>query len=276
MNLRASFGQTLARPSFKEKSAAQIYDPISKRFFNGNMDLHQTEINNYDLRWENFYANGDMISVSAFYKQFDGHIELVTYDVAPDNVKPRNLGESLVSGLELELRKQLDFAGDWLSNFSAGANITVARSEVNLKAVVINESGLTEFESRENNARVGEIVKASRPMGGQSPYLINAYLNYSNTSGSFNANASYNVQGESLAIVGVGAAPDIYTEPFNSLNVNVYRDFGTAAKHRLTLGVSNLLKAERADRYKGYGGAEAVYSIFRPGRTFAVTYGYSF
>lgn len=276
MNLRASFGQTLARPSFKEKSAAQIYDPISKRFFNGNMDLHQTEINNYDLRWENFFANGDMISVSAFYKQFDGHIELVTYDVAPDNVKPRNLGDSRVSGVEFELRKKLDFISHGLSNFSAGANITVASSEVDLKAVVINESGLTEFESRQNNAREGEVVNATRSMGGQSPYLINAYLNYSDSDGLFNANVSYNVQGESLLIIGVGAVPDIYTQPFNSLNLNIYRDFGVEKKHRLTVGVNNLLKAERADRYKGYGGADAVYSIFRPGRTFAVTYGYSF
>jgi hypothetical protein len=48
LNLRGSYGRTLARPSFKEKSAAQIYDPITKRFFNGNLDLKQTLIDNYD------------------------------------------------------------------------------------------------------------------------------------------------------------------------------------------------------------------------------------
>ena len=276
MNLRASFGQTLARPSFKEKSAAQIYDPISKRFFNGNMDLRQTQINNYDLRWESFFKNGDMVSVSGFYKQFDGHIELVTYDVAPDNVKPRNAGDSRVYGVEFELRKRLDFAGNALSGFSIGTNITLANSAVDLSAVVVNESGLTELASRQNNAREGEVIRSTRPMGGQSPYLINAYLNYSDSNGLINANVSYNVQGESLFIVGVGAVPDIYTQPFNSLNLNVYRDFGPEKRHRFTLGVNNLLMAERKDLYKGYGGAEAVYSVFRPGRTFALTYGYNF
>jgi hypothetical protein len=142
--------------------------------------------------------------------------------------------------------------------------------------VIVNESGLSEFESRQNNARESEVVEPTRAMGGQSPYLINAYLNYSDSQGFFNANLSYNVQGESLFIIGVGAVPDIYTQPFNSLNLNVYRDFGVNRNHRLTIGVNNVLMAEKKDLYKGHGGAEAVYSVFRPGRTVAITYGYNF
>lgn len=276
MNVRGSFGKTLARPSFKEKSAAQIYDPITKRFFNGNMDLEQTNINNYDVRWENFFSNGDLLSVSGFYKSFNGHIEMVTYDVATDNVKPRNAGDSRVYGLEFELRKKLDFMGTVFSNFSVGTNVTLANSEVDLKAVTINESGLTEWESRQNNARDTEVIAATRPMGGQSPYLINGYLNYSTSEGHLNANLSYNVQGESLFIIGVGAVPDVYTQPFHSLNLNLYRDFGFEKNHRLTVGLKNILKAERKDLYKGHGNAEAIYSIFRPGREFSLTYGYSF
>lgn len=276
MNIRGSFGKTLARPSFKEKSAAQIYDPITKRFFNGNMDLQQTMISNYDLRWENFFKNGDLLSLSGFYKQFDGHIEMVTYDVATDNVKPRNAGESRVYGLEFELRKKLDFMGPAFSNFSIGTNLTLANSEVDLKSVTINESGLTEWESRQNNAREREVIKETRTMGGQSPYLINGYLNYSRSDGFLNANVSYNVQGESLFIIGVGAVPDVYTHPFHSLNFNLYRDLGPNKNHRITVGVNNILKSERKDLYKAFGDAAAIYSVFRPGRTFSLTYGYNF
>ena len=159
---------------------------------------------------------------------------------------------------------------------SFGTNVTLANSEVNLKSVIVNESGLTEFESRQNNARESEIVKTTRAMGGQSPYLINGYLNYADKEGVMNVNLSYNVQGESLFIIGVGAVPDIYTQPFNSLNFNVYRNFGEEKNHRITLGVNNILKAERKDLYRGYGDAEAIYSIFKPGRTFSLTYGLSF
>jgi TonB-dependent receptor len=275
MNVRGSFGQTLARPSFREKSAAQIYDPITKRFFNGNLDLEQTMISNYDLRWENFSDNADMVSLSGFYKNFDGHIEMVTYDVATDNVKPRNAGTSRVYGVELEVRKSLDFIAPVLSNVSVGTNVTLANSEVDLKSVIINESGLSELQSRQNNAREGEVVKSTRPMGGQSPYIVNAYMNYSTPDGSTNANLSYNVQGESLFIIGVGAVPDVYTQPFHSLNFNLFRDFGLNKNHRFTVGVNNILGSARKDLYKGYGDASAIYSLLKPGRTFSLTYGYT-
>lgn len=276
MNLRASFGQTLARPSFKEKSAAQIYDPITKRFFNGNLEVKQTMINNYDLRLENFFRSGDMVSLSMFYKQFDGHIELVTFDVAPDNVMPRNSGESIVYGIELEVKKNFGFIAPSLSGLSAGANVSLANSQVDLKSVIVNNSGVNEFESRQLNARAGEETAETRPMGGQSPYLINAYLNYSDQEGIMNANLSYNVQGQSLFIIGVGAVPDIYTQPFNSLNFNIYRNFGIEKRHRITLRADNILDAERRDLYKGYGGSESVYSTFKPGRTFTLSYALTF
>lgn len=278
-NFRASYGRTLARPSFKEKSSAQIYDPITGRFFNGNLDLQQTNINNFDIRVENFSRGGDMFSFSMFYKQFSGHIELVTYDIASNNVKPRNAGDSRVYGVELEVKKQLDFLSESLQGLTIGANVSVARSEVDMNSVFVNDNEtnrVTELESRKFNARVGETVENNRPMAGQSPYLINSYLNYADKSGWFNANLSYNVQGRSLLIIGNGAIPDVYTQPFHSLNLNVYRDFGPNAKHRITVGGQNLLNAVRRDLYQGFNGAEGVYSILKPGRTYAITYSLRF
>ncbi|HYG02165.1 MAG TPA: TonB-dependent receptor [Chryseosolibacter sp.] len=278
-NFRASYGRTLARPSFKEKSSAQIYDPITGRFFNGNLDLQQSNINNFDIRIENFSRDGDMLSFSMFYKQFSGHIELVTYDIASNNVKPRNAGDSRVYGAELEVKKQLDFLSESLQGLTIGANVSVARSEVDMNSVFVNDNEtnrVTELESRKFNARVGETVDNNRPMAGQSPYLINSYLNYADKSGWFNANLSYNVQGKSLLIIGNGAVPDVYTQPFHSLNLNVYRDFGTNGQHRVTVGGQNLLNAVRRDLYQGFGDAEGVYSILKPGRTYAVTYSLRF
>lgn len=272
MNLRASYGSTVARPSFKEKSAAQIYDPITKRFFNGNLDLEQTEINNYDLRWENFLHGGDMVSFSLFYKQFSGHIELVAYDVAADNVRPRNAGDSKVYGMEFEARKSLDFISSALGGLSIGSNISLANSEVNLNSVYVNDSGLTEFESRQNNARTDQVIEETRQMAGQSPYLVNAYLNFTTSDARMNANLSYNVQGESLFIIGNGAVPDIFSQPFNSLNFNIYRNFGADQKHKIAFRLDNILVAERKDVYKGYKGDDAIYSIFKPGRTFTLNY----
>ena len=85
-NIRFSFSKTIARPSFKELSYAQILDPVSNRIFNGSFfkyndengnvvwdgKLKETHINNLDLRWEFFLNRGQLFSASVFYKTFNG------------------------------------------------------------------------------------------------------------------------------------------------------------------------------------------------------------
>lgn len=272
MNVRASFNKTLARPTFKEKSYAQIYDPISGRTFIGNPDLEQTNINNYDLRWEYFYSPTEMVSASAFYKTFDGHIEQVSFVTAPDNIKPRNSGTSTVLGFEVEFRKNLN------DNLSFGANASFVKSAVDMKSVFVdNNKTKTEYDLRRETLREGESLKDTRLMAGQSPFLINGYLNYTDNDGLFNANLAYNVQGETLNVIGSADLPDIYTKPFHSLNLNVYRKLGADLNSRITMGITNMLGAERNNFYKSYeAGDAAVYSLYSPGRTFTVKYSYSF
>jgi hypothetical protein len=276
MNLRASFNKTLARPTFREKSIAQIYDPISDRTFIGNIDLKQTNINNYDIRWEYFFKRGEILSVSGFYKQFEGHIELSSFEVAPDNLKPRNSGKSIVYGTEIEFRKTMDFISTSLSNFSFGSNITFVRSEIDLGSVVINNKGKTEYELRKESLREGEQLSKTRVMAGQAPYLINAYLNYTTEGSDMNASLSYNVQGETLSIVGSGRVPDVYTKPFHSLNLNISKNFGAEKRSGIALGINNILNNSNEMVYRSYKADEIYFSVYKPSTTYSVKYSYTF
>ena len=49
MNLRVSFSRTVVRPSFKEISLAEIFDPLTETTFIGNIDVQQTDIDNFDF-----------------------------------------------------------------------------------------------------------------------------------------------------------------------------------------------------------------------------------
>ena len=277
MNLRGSFNQTLARPSFKEKSIAQIFDPISKRTFIGNIDLKQTNVNNMDLRWEYFMKPGELISVSGFYKSFQNHIELVSFETNPDNVKPRNAGSSVAYGAEFEVKKSLGFITPTLDNLSLGTNISIVRSMVDINTVYVDESQTkTEKQLREENLRDGENIKDTRPMAGQAPYLINAYLNYALPTAGLNVSLAYNVQGETLAVVGSGRVPDVYTSPFHSLNFNIMKSFGAEMKSKVTLGVDNILEDTRDQLYKSYNATDQIYATYNPGRQFSVKYSYTF
>lgn len=275
INLRGSYGRTLARPSFVEKSGSQVLDPITRVTINGNPDLNQTTIDNFDIRLENFFgAPGEMISISGFYKKFDGHIERTRFETEPSEITFRNIGGSTVYGVELEFRKNLDFL---IPGASVGSNVSVQKSTVNLKEIFVDsDKTRTEFESRQDQARTDETVDDTRTMAGQSPFLVNGFINFADEELINNFNLSYNVQGESLSVVGIGQVPDVYSRPFHSLNFNASRILDAERRAKITLKVNNILNDEREDFYKSFGDQEATFSLFQIGRTYKVSFSYNF
>ncbi len=271
MNMRASFNKTLARPSFKEKSNAQIYDPISDRTTIGNPGLQQTSIANYDLRWEYYFGHGEMASFAFFYKSFDGHIEKVAFQTAPDQLTWQNAGKSFVYGIEAEVRKEL-FRGILI-----GSNFSLIKSGIDMNDVIVNEDAqgnmITEKENREIWARSGERIGDTRNMVGQAPWMINAFINWHDKGNTWNANVSYNVQGRTLSVIGSGRWPDIYTVPFHSLNFNLYKDLG---RSRIGFRITNILDSDRQEVYESFGAEDKTFSLFSPGRAFALSYKFNF
>ena len=268
MNFRASYGHTLARPSFKELSNAQIVDRISGRTFLGNDSLMQTNIVNYDVKWENFMPSGQMISLSAFYKTFSNPIELVAYSAsAPNNFQPRNVGNAQVLGVEVEMRKNINFLTDSLKRMQVGVNLTFVQSSV--------EMTLAEYEGRLIAARGGEIITSQRDMVGQSPYIINAFANYSWLKKGLELNASYNVQGPRLSIVGVSRNPDVYEMPFHSLNLRASMPIDKKRKKKMSAGATNLLNSARHLVYKSHGSTDQTFSRFLPQRSFSLGFSYT-
>jgi len=269
-NLRGSFAKTLARPSFKEASIAQIYDAVSDRTFIGNIDLVQTSIDNYDLRWETFFGQGEMVSVSGFHKAFTNPIELVAFSSsAPEDLQPRNVGNATVQGLEVEVKKNFGFITPAMKAFSIVSNVTLVKSSVEMDK---SEGG--EYDSRFTNSRNGEEIQTTRQMQGQAPYIINTFINYRGDNNGWEANLSYNVQGKSLAIVGIGLNPDVYTSPFHNLSFKASKTLGEDNKLRVSAGVKNILGSEKNKVYSSYGAQDQIFESFIPQRTYSLGVSY--
>lgn len=267
-NLRVSYSRTLARPSFKEASIAEIYDALTDRTFIGNIDLEETKINNFDARLEYFQSGGQMLSVSGFYKAFTDPIEVVAFNqAAPDNFQPRNVGDAKVYGIEVEARKNLHFISESLRSFSIGTNLTFVHSEVEM-----NEN---ELLSRIENARPGEEIGTTREMQGQSPYIINALLSYNGLENGVEATMSYNVQGERLSIVGIGRNPDVFEQPFHALNLKLSKRLGPEGRIRASVSVQNILSDERQKDYTSFGASNEIFELLRPERTYRFGFSYS-
>ena len=167
-NLRISYSKTTARPTFKEISAAQIYDPITERYFVGNPDVNPTYINNFDLRYESYSDGNQIFAISTFYKQFIDPIEITAFDAnQPSVFIVRNNEEASVYGIELEYRK--DILNNDNHKLSLNLNTSVIQS--------IQTMSDAEYQGRLISNPDKEIDD-SRELQGQSPYLINLGLVY--------------------------------------------------------------------------------------------------
>ncbi|NRA50708.1 MAG: TonB-dependent receptor [Phaeodactylibacter sp.] len=277
-NLRAAYSQTIARPSFKELSFAQIIDPVTNRIFNGSLfslenwdgNLVETRIDNIDLRWELFMEGGQIFSISTFYKRFDNPIELVRLPVAATSAEfqPRNVGDGQVYGLEFEVRKKLNFISPALENFSFSGNVTVVESRIDMTT--------DEFNNRELFEREGETIEDTRQMAGQAPYVINAGLTYANRDSGIDAGLFYNVKGETLQIVGSGLYPDIYFQPFHSLNFSFNKKLGADQNTTIDFGVNNILNDRVESFYQSFEATSQIFNSVNPGISFSVGISHKF
>ncbi|MFW6043589.1 MAG: TonB-dependent receptor domain-containing protein [Marinilabiliaceae bacterium] len=277
-NLRASYSRTIARPSFKELSFAQIIDPLSNTIFNGGLyavdewdgNLKETNINNLDLRWEHFWEKGQNISASLFYKDFQDPIELVrlTSSVTSTEYQPRNVGEGTLFGAEFEFNRNLDFISPVLKNLSMNGNLTYTQSEIEMTD--------SEFRSRKAFEKEGQTIDRTRDMAGQSPYVVNAGLSYSDVEKGLSTGLFYNVKGSTLSIVGAGVFPDMYDEPFHSMNFSLNKKLGEEQRTQLDFKVSNILNETQKSFYKSYKAKDQPNNIYHPGRTFSIGMNYKF
>ncbi len=284
-NIRAAYTQTVARPSFREISISQIYDPIQGRRYLGNINLKQTLIHNLDLRWERFFGRTELISTSVFYKKFIDPIEVVANVAAPNEFMPINTDEAQLYGAELEVRKVIGFdkPSSQHIRFVIGANFTYVKSLINMNKVRTQVGGVTmsEKEVRIANARTGQIIGNYRAMYGQSPYVVNAFLNFSNDSLYLGCNISYNVQGKKLAVIGVGSVPDVYEQPFHNLSFKITKGFGKIHDQEKTprwntsIRGSNLLNFARKKYYESYGSVPQIFEYLHQGMTITGSIAYT-
>ena len=286
-NLRFSYSKTIARPSFKELSYAEIFDPITGRTFIGGLfkdsisptqfywtgNLISTNIHNLDLRWEIMPSSGRTFSVSAFYKKFLNPIEMIQYAVQDGSFQPRNVGDGQVIGGELEIRENLKWISKKLENFAFVFNLTVVDSRIQLNEI--------EYESRVNNAREGQVIERYRRMAGQAPYVANGGLTYKGTDSTgflkgFEVGLFYNVQGQTLHFVGIVDRPDVYTVPFHSLNFNVNKKFGKEDNMNIGFKVSNLLNDKVELVYKSFEAKNQFFTRLSPGMAISMKFTYNF
>jgi outer membrane receptor protein involved in Fe transport len=143
---------------------------------------------------------GEVIAVSYFYKDFTNAIQ-TTFQPA-SATRPRrswtNSPEAYARGYEIEVRKSLGFIPRWdyFNNFTVMANYT-------------------DIESEADQARVGSGGNffEKGPMQGQSPWMVNVGLYFTEPKLGTGLSILYNKIGRRLDAAGQKDWLDVYEEP---------------------------------------------------------------
>ncbi len=256
-NLRMNYSISVARPNIREMNDAAVYDNEFRTLIYGNSNLKLTDITNYDLRYESYFANKDNFSVSAFYKTFLNHIEMgfgssgITWD---------NNENSYVAGLEFEVGKNIG------KHLEFRSNVTVVKSQsqfVRKDFIILNNNQIEYFP-------VDTVV---RTMFGQAPYIVNGILSYNSDTLGLTATISYNVQGPRLVIAGIlkGFA-NVYEMPRHTVDFKLSKNLG---KHyAMSLTVRDILNAPVRRAYQLSDGSYIDFDNFRYGTTFQFGFSY--
>lgn len=263
MNLRAAYGRTIARPSFREFAPFESFQFVGDYIERGNPDLTRTRVDNYDLRWEWFVRPGELLSAGVFYKDFADPIERTIDPEAAANqeITYVNRSSARVYGLELEARKQLDGLADWLEYVQVGGNLTLTQSQVSRPEDVLRAIQAFDVDADD-----------TRPLQGQSPYILNLNAGYENPNTGTNVNVFFNRFGDRLNTVTRNGV-DLYEQSRSILDVNVSQRLlrGVRAK----VSVKNVLDSEEVVS-QTFKDTEYVNDLRPLGRTVSVGISYSY
>lgn len=213
--IRAGYGKTLNRPEFREAAPMEYTNYVDQETYAGNPGLTTVNIHNAEVRLEWYPGSSrknEMVNIGFFYKQLDKPIERfrMIYSEGFDRFFYTNTGKANVLGIEAEVRKSFDFIpGKFFRDLSVIMNGSWFKSEVNVPPLPDNVG-------YSQNGR-------TRPMQGQSPYLLNASLNYENSGTGSKVAITFNRADDYIYAVGANkgerADADIMLKGRNQLDL---------------------------------------------------------
>lgn len=265
-NFRLSASRTVARPEFRELAPFAFFDYETNYGVKGDTSLRRSSVLNYDARYEWYPKSNESITIGAFYKDFTDPIEF-RLDPASNADSRRYFYQNATSartyGLEIEVRKGMEFLSPSLKNLFFFGNYTLTSSEVRFNDLSAGDKEIT----------------AARPLQGQSPYLINAGFQW--TSEKFNASLLYNRVGERLALVGNTEFPNVYERPRNQLDFQISKKI-LSNNGELKLNIADMINNpfyfyENIDQSFAFKkGVDRMFSNYKPGTTVTLTFTYDF
>ncbi|CAN1557696.1 CirA Outer membrane receptor proteins, mostly Fe transport [Flavobacteriaceae bacterium] len=213
-NLRFAASKTITRPVIMESYPLEFVNPDGT-IEQGNPLLINSDNYNFDLKYELFPTNKELISATIFTKVIENPIERLFTNSAGSGgqiITYGNSKEAILYGAEFEFLFQLERISESLSNFSLGANASLMDTKVTIET---SKNGANSSETIANDAN------PSRKLQGASPWILNADIKYdSEFSKMWKSSMSmvYNIYSKRIYAVGTNGLDNYYEMPFGKLD----------------------------------------------------------
>ncbi|MDT0647004.1 TonB-dependent receptor [Zunongwangia sp. F260] len=174
-NIRLAASKTITLPEFKEIAPFEYVSQLGQ-ITRGNPDLEASKNLNLDVKYELFPDNGQLISLTGFYKKIKNPINKVQDRGAAGVFSYFNAGdEANIYGLELETKINIieNEEPEGL-DFDVAFNISRTWHEQDLKNVYNSEGDFVRTFQYNNNTEIG--------LQGASDWIFNGSLNFSTES----------------------------------------------------------------------------------------------
>ena len=266
-NIRASYSETVNRPEFRELASFGFYEYVTGLFVFGNSTNTRAKINNYDFRYEIYPGKAQLLSASTFYKKFTNPIEFATLPVNINEASYSNTPTATVYGVEAEFRILLSTL------------IGSKRENSLLNKLTLSGNGAY-IKSKVPLGKAKDSSEISRPLQGQSPYIINVAIGFSDENSGLSSTLSLNRIGERLAIAGSKDRPDFYDKERTVIDFQIAKTF-LDNKVEVKFNVRDLLAQQIVvyldnDKTQSFTEQDRIFSSNNAPRTFIFSASFRF
>lgn len=273
-NLRFAFSKTASFPEFKEV-APFVYESVTQRV-GGNPDLlgglsgngpTYSDVYNFDLKFEWFLDQGELISLAAFAKTIMDPVNRVVAADATGTQRYFRTGEQAdIYGIELEVRKNLLSTADGIGVLSMGLNAAYTKTEQDLRDIPAGSENTfgTSFD------------RATDELEGASPFIMNADINFSPVFGKYKPKATlvYSYFSDRIFSLGAGSLGNIVEKAVPTMNFVWRNAFGE--HFEANLSAANLLNPDISLVRENTGIGDIVIREYNLGVNVGLTLKYKF
>ncbi|NNC71453.1 MAG: TonB-dependent receptor, partial [Sphingomonadaceae bacterium] len=256
MQLRIGASRTIGRPQFRELAPPSYTDPDNDRTFFGNPNLVDTELTNFEARYEWYFGRDEYLNIAGFYKDLERPIEqLATSGDNDVNVTFLNAPAAVLYGFEAEIVKMFplyNLGGIFSSRrLRTQLNYTYTQSEVQVSAgdtVIIPFLG---EQPAENYFRDGV------QLTGQSDHLVNLQISLEDEDQLSQQSLLLSYASDRITNRSpIGDAPDIQERGRISLDFIWRQGFSIAGRaFDATLEVRNIFNEDFREFYRAPDGS---------------------